>query len=179
MAIAMKGLRLKPTYEDLISVAASDGLEQINFPNRDASFLKICFILSQLDGEGMRAMEEQQQRHMNEVYMESALKPLASNLDNESVSNLSFNSAYTQDTQTQRAKEMLARANGLRKANAKNGNTEYYDLEMEPQLALESVPSSSPGHGQVDLSDYIHVEDPFGSIRNIENDYVRYRLKEM
>ena len=29
MAIAMKGLRLKPTYEDLISVAASDGLEQI------------------------------------------------------------------------------------------------------------------------------------------------------
>ena len=29
MAIAMQGLRLKPTYEQLIGVAASDGLEQI------------------------------------------------------------------------------------------------------------------------------------------------------
>ena len=38
MAIAMKGLRLKPTYEYLISVAILDGLEHINFPNRNASF---------------------------------------------------------------------------------------------------------------------------------------------
>ena len=36
----MKGLRLKPTYGDLISVAASDGLEQIKFPNRNAAFLR-------------------------------------------------------------------------------------------------------------------------------------------
>ena len=43
MAIAMKGLRLKPTYEDLISVAASDGLEHIKFPNRNASFFKKWF----------------------------------------------------------------------------------------------------------------------------------------
>ena len=39
MAIAMQGLRLKPTYEQLIGVAASDGLEQIKFPNRNAQFL--------------------------------------------------------------------------------------------------------------------------------------------
>ena len=33
-------------------------------------FLRNGFILSQLDGEGMRAMEEQQQqRHIKEVYM--------------------------------------------------------------------------------------------------------------
>ena len=56
MAIAMKGLQHKPTYEDLISVAVSDGLEHIQFPNRNASFLRNCFILSQLDGEGMRIM---------------------------------------------------------------------------------------------------------------------------
>ena len=61
----------------------------------------IFFILSQLDSEGMRAMEEQQQRHMTEVYMGSALKSLASNLDNETVPNLPFKSAYIQDTQTQ------------------------------------------------------------------------------
>ena len=64
MAIAMKGLRLKLTYGDLISVAVSDGLEHIKFPVRNASFFRNGFILSQLDGEGMRAMEEQQQRHI-------------------------------------------------------------------------------------------------------------------
>ena len=121
-------------------------------------------------------MEEQQQRHMKEVYMDSAFKPLASNLDNESISNLSFKSAYTQDTNTQRIKEMLTKASDSRKANAKNGNAEYYDLDMEPQLELESSASSDSGHGQVDISNHIHVEDYLGSIRNIENDY---RLKEL
>ena len=89
MAIAMRGLKVKPSYEQLIGVAPSDGLEQIKFPNGDASFLRNGFILSQLDGEGMRAMEEQQQRHIKEVYMDSALKSLARDLDNESISNFS------------------------------------------------------------------------------------------
>ena len=46
MAIAMQGLRPKPTYEQLIGVAASDGLEQIKFPNRNAQFFKkwLCSI---------------------------------------------------------------------------------------------------------------------------------------
>ena len=60
MTIAMHGLRLKPTYEQLIGVAASDGLEQIKFPNRNAQFLRNGFVLSQLDGEGVRIMEDQQ-----------------------------------------------------------------------------------------------------------------------
>ena len=55
-------------------------------------------------------MEQQQQRHMKEVYRDSALKSLASNLDNGSISNLSFKSAYTQDLQTQGIKETLTRA---------------------------------------------------------------------
>ena len=70
-------------------------------PNRDAGFLRDGFILNQLDGEGMRAIEQQQQRHMKEVYIDSALKPLANNHDNESVSDSPFKSAYTQDLQTQ------------------------------------------------------------------------------
>ena len=52
----MRGLRVKPTYE------------HIKFPNRDASFLRNGFVLSQLDGEGMRAMKMQQQIHIKEVY---------------------------------------------------------------------------------------------------------------
>ena len=62
MAVAMKGLRLKPKYEDLISVAVSDKLCKIKSPNRDAQFLRNCFVLSQLDGEGMRVMERQQEQ---------------------------------------------------------------------------------------------------------------------
>ena len=61
MAIAMQGLRLKPRYEDLIGVAVSDGLQNIKFPNRDAKQLRDGFVLSQLDGEGMRSMERQQE----------------------------------------------------------------------------------------------------------------------
>ena len=38
MANSMKGLRLKPSYEQLIGVAVSDDLQHIKFPNRDATF---------------------------------------------------------------------------------------------------------------------------------------------
>ena len=64
MANAMQGLRVKPKYEDLIGVAFSDGLGNIKFPNRDAKFLRDGFVLSQLDGEGMRIMEKQQEQAM-------------------------------------------------------------------------------------------------------------------
>ena len=94
MAIAMKGLRLQPTYEQLINVAVSDGLEHIKSPNRNAQFLRNGFVLSQLDGEGARIMEEQQKRHIKEVYMDSALKPLARDPGNDSISNFSFKSAH-------------------------------------------------------------------------------------
>ena len=40
MATAMRGLRVRPQYEDLIGVAKSDGLEHIKFPNRDAKFIR-------------------------------------------------------------------------------------------------------------------------------------------
>ena len=79
MASAMKGLRLKPTYEQLIDVAVSDGLEHIRFPNRDASFLRNGFVLSQLDGEGMRQMEKQQEMASKESYKEHLLKEIAKN----------------------------------------------------------------------------------------------------
>ena len=113
----------------------------------------------------MRVMEQQQQRHMKEIYVDPALKSLASNLANESISIFPFQSAYTQDLQTQRIKEMLTRAS---KANA---NTELFDLSsrnnMEPRTELDTASSS---HGQVYLSNYTHVEDYMGSVRNLENE---------
>ena len=72
MAVAMRGLRLKPKCEDLIGVAVSDKLYNVKYPNRDAKFLREGFVLSQLDGEGMRVMERQQEQasknHLNNIY---------------------------------------------------------------------------------------------------------------
>ena len=72
MATSMKGLRVRPSYGQLIGVAVSDGLENNKFPDRDAKFLRIGCILSQLDGEGMTQIERQQElaskEALNKVY---------------------------------------------------------------------------------------------------------------
>ena len=46
MAVAMQGLKLKTKYEDLINLAVSDGLEHIQFRNRNAQFLRNGFVKS-------------------------------------------------------------------------------------------------------------------------------------
>ena len=74
MANAMRGLRAKPSYEQLIGVAFSNELENIKFPNRDATFLRNGFVLSQLDGEGMRVMQLQQEQAMKESLKDHLLK---------------------------------------------------------------------------------------------------------
>ena len=74
MASSMKGLRVKPNYESLINVAVSDKLYNIKFPNRDSTFLRNGFVLSQLDGEGMRQMGNQQEMASKESYKEHLLK---------------------------------------------------------------------------------------------------------
>ena len=79
MSIAIKGLRVKPNYESLINVAVSDKLYNIKFPNRNATFLRNGFVLSQLDGEGMRQMEKQQEIASKESYKEHLLKEIAKN----------------------------------------------------------------------------------------------------
>ena len=43
MAIAMRGLKVQPSYEQLIGVATSAGLGTIKFPNRDSAFFKKWF----------------------------------------------------------------------------------------------------------------------------------------
>ena len=73
----MGGLRFKPTYEDLIGVAVSVKLYKSKFPNRNASFRRNGFVLSQLVGEGMRAMGGQQEMESKEAFKESLLKQIA------------------------------------------------------------------------------------------------------
>ena len=171
MPISMKGLRLKPTYEQLIGVAVSDGLENIKFTNRNATFLRDGFVLSQLDGEGARIMEDQPKRHIKEVCMDSALRSLASEHGSDnSVSNVPFKSAHTQNTAISKINAMLTES-----INA--GKAEFFDLsenDMEPQHELES--SSSSSGGQNYSRNHIHIDAYFNSIRDLNNESM---LREM
>ena len=72
MAHAMRGLRVNPSYEQLIGVAFSG--ENVKFPNSDATFLRNCFVLSQSDGEGMRVMQLHQEQAMKESFKDHLLK---------------------------------------------------------------------------------------------------------
>ena len=74
MAIAMKGLRVRPQYEELVGVAFSGGLGNIKSPNRDLKVLREGFILSQLDGVGTREMQLQQEKASEQAFKESLLK---------------------------------------------------------------------------------------------------------
>ena len=70
-------VELKPNYEGLINVAVSGKLYNIKFPNRDAPFLRNGFALSQLDDEGARIMERQQEMTSKEAYKEHLLNEIA------------------------------------------------------------------------------------------------------
>ena len=54
------GLIKNPTYEELINYIETNN-DKIKMPDRRAKFLRNSFYLSQLDGEGMRRQEEQEQ----------------------------------------------------------------------------------------------------------------------
>ena len=62
-------------------MAVSDKLYNVKFPNRDSTFLRNGFVLSQLDGEGMRTMQIQEMAS-KESYKEHLLKGIAKNTAN-------------------------------------------------------------------------------------------------
>ena len=51
----------------------------LNFLNRDAKFIREGFVMSQLDGEGMRQMEKQQEIASKQAFKENLLKYIAIN----------------------------------------------------------------------------------------------------
>ena len=76
--MAMYGLKPKLTLNDVIHQFQTER-NPIKYPDRTATFVRNSFELSQLDGEGMREMEEQQARQMAEVAKEHAIRDLARN----------------------------------------------------------------------------------------------------
>ena len=129
MAYAIQGLKVKPTYEQLINVAVSDELRNIKFPNRDASFLRNGFVLSQLDGEGMRQMEHQQEMASKQAYKEHLLKEIAVNTG----SNLhELRSESHQELRAERVNQAL------------NPNPQFYNIsQSDHDHDMETLHSSS------------------------------------
>ena len=136
MAKSMQGLRVKQTYEDLINVAVSDKLYNIKIPNRDATFLRNGFVLSQLDGEGMRQMERQQEIASKESYKEHLSKQIATNTG-----------ANIHDLRNYSHQELRTdRVNQAPNPNPQFYNTSRSDHEME---SLHSLPLS----GEIEIGD--------------------------
>ena len=69
----MRGLRKRETYEELINYLLTDQ-EIIKYPDRYAKQIRESPYLTQLDGEGMRTMEQQQLQAMKEQEKENALR---------------------------------------------------------------------------------------------------------
>ena len=78
--MALYGLKKKPTLNDVINEFETEP-NPIKYPHRTATFVRNSFVLSQLNGEGMREMEEQQARQMKEAAKEHAIRNLARNSD--------------------------------------------------------------------------------------------------
>ena len=60
------GLKRKPTYEEVIDYILRDS-DIIRYPNRFAKQIRDSPWLTQLDGEGMRQMEQHQIEQMKEM----------------------------------------------------------------------------------------------------------------
>ena len=152
MSYAIKGLRVKPSYEQLINVAVSDGLEQIKFPNRDASFLRNGFILSQLDGEGMRVMEKQQEMASKQAFKESLLKDIAINTG----SNLhELRNQHEADLRTERVNQAL------------NPNPQFYNISQSDH-EMETMHSSSSSE-DTEMRDDMGVSSKTTSLPSLDS----------
>ena len=140
MAIARQGLKVRRQHEDLIGVAVSDGLENVNFPDRNASFLRNGFVMSQLDGEGMRTMERQQEMASKESYKEHILKQIATNTG-----------ANIHDLRNNSHQELrIDRANQALSLNPQFYQISRRDHDME---SLHSLPLSGDAEIGDDMSD--------------------------
>ena len=169
MTVAMKGLRIKPTYGQLIGVAGSDGLEHIKFPNRDATFLRNDFVSSQLDGEGVRVMQLQQEQAMKESLKDHLLKQ-ASQATGVNISDL--RNPSNAETQNIRINNMLRNTgtgdndvNGIPTADYGFGNNDVNGIPTadygfgEGNVNGRPISNTGFGDGNVNTTQYSNISD--------------------
>ena len=101
--MATYGLKKKPTLTEVITQIETEP-NTIKYPDRTATLVRNSFELSQLDGEGMREMEQQQAQQMAEVAKENAIRNLAKNSD---VAHADLSEAAKAATRSQSVQTML------------------------------------------------------------------------
>ena len=107
----------------------------LNFPNRDATFLRNGFVLSQLDGEGMRQMQIQQENASKELFKESLLKQIAVNTG-ANLSDLRTDS--NAKSQTERVTRAIGKGYGTDPTK-----TETYDMSQNDDDDDFDTPATS------------------------------------
>ena len=85
----ISGLKKRLTYNEIVDYIEKDP-DKIKYPDRWAKQIRNSFELSQLDGEGMREMENQQINQMKEQEKENILRTLAKNTNTPHVNLNSF-----------------------------------------------------------------------------------------
>ena len=85
----ISGLKRRLTYNEIVDYIEKDP-DKIRYPDRWAKQIRNSFELSQLDGEGMREMENQQINQMKEQEKEHILRTLAKNTNTPHVNLNSF-----------------------------------------------------------------------------------------
>ena len=85
----ISGLKRRLTYNEIVDYIEKDP-DKIMYPDRWAKQIRNSFELSQLDGEGMREMENQQINQMKEQEKENILRTLAKNTNTPHVNLNSF-----------------------------------------------------------------------------------------
>jgi hypothetical protein len=192
--MALYGLKKKPTLNDVINDIVTEP-NPIKYPDRTATFVRNSFELSQLDGEGMREMEEQQARQMKEAAKEHAIRNLARNSDvshadlseqakavtrNASIQAMlkptssekgSQNTVNTSDQSAQHSTSTLER--GIQKGvETADGSTQH--APQQTSSSSQTVQEFDIGQGDMEIEVIPpHVEDRRVQMLEQENDALR------
>ena len=156
--MASYGLKKKPTLNELADRIENEP-NTIKYPDRTATIVRNSFELSQLDGEGMREMEQQQAQQMAEVAKENAIRNLAKNSD---MNHADLSEKAKAATRSVGVQKMLKT---IDKGTQKAPTTQTAETQDTTQQASSS---SQTQHFDISQGDQPHVEDR--SARRLEQE---------
>ena len=167
------GLRQRPTFEGIVNYLAY-GQETIRYPDRLAKIIRNHPYLTQLDGEGMMEMQEQQENAWKQQEKENRIKMLKSDMsagamramrDQGSmakiISNEQFDREVERAAETFEAESVFFQTRDPNTLNSKN-QTIQYAMGDDDESVVGRV-MSMEGYESVSDSDESRPPDPSSS----------------
>ena len=137
-------------------------------PNRDATCLRIGCGLSQLDGEGMRQMQIQQEQASKEAFKESLLKQIAV----KTGSNLSDLMATSNaETQTERVAQMLHTGVNTEEQQRATSSTNTEEQQRATSSTNTEEQQRATSSTNTDNTQYYDISDAMVDITSATADY--------